>query len=59
MQFQEAIRLKPDYANALYNLGDIYATLKQFDKAAEAWRKSLSVEPNRDIQKKLDDLPVH
>ncbi len=44
---------KPD--PTLYDhLGDIYATLKQADKAREAWRKSLEVEPNDDIKKKLD-----
>jgi tetratricopeptide (TPR) repeat protein len=36
------------------HIGDIYAALKQSDKAQEAWRKSLSLEPNEQIQKKLD-----
>ena len=36
------------------HIGDIYAALKQMDKAREAWRKSLSLEPNEAIQKKLD-----
>ena len=36
------------------HIGDIYAALKQMDKAREAWRKSLSLEPNGEIQKKLD-----
>ena len=36
------------------HLADIYAALKQLDKAREAWRKSLSVEPNEAVQKKLD-----
>jgi protein O-mannosyl-transferase len=49
---------KPDAA--LYDhLGDIYAALNQREKAAEAWRQSLSVEPNRQIQKKLGDLSAH
>jgi tetratricopeptide (TPR) repeat protein len=43
---------RPDAA--LYDhLGDIYAALDQREKAADAWRKSLSVEPNRQIQQKL------
>jgi hypothetical protein len=28
--------------------------LKQPDKATEAWRKSLSIEPNDDIRRKLE-----
>ena len=49
---------RPDAA--IYDhLGDIYAALNQHDQATEAWRKSLSVEPNRQIEKKLADLAVH
>jgi tetratricopeptide (TPR) repeat protein len=36
------------------HLGDIYTALKQMDKARDAWRKSLSVEKNDAVQKKLD-----
>jgi tetratricopeptide (TPR) repeat protein len=36
------------------HIGDIYAALKEMDKAREAWRKSLSVEPNEEVRKKLD-----
>jgi tetratricopeptide (TPR) repeat protein len=35
------------------HLGDIYAALKQLDQAREAWRKSLAVEPNEAVRKKL------
>ena len=35
------------------HLGDIYAALNQREKAAEAWRKSLSLDPNPQVQKKL------
>jgi tetratricopeptide (TPR) repeat protein len=49
---------RPDAA--LYDhLGDVYAALNQHDHAAEAWRKSLSVEPNRQIQQKLDAWPAN
>jgi tetratricopeptide (TPR) repeat protein len=40
------------------HLGDIYAALNHRDKAAEAWRKSLSVEPDPKIEKKLGALPA-
>ena len=46
---------RPD-AGHYDHLGDIYAALNQREQAAEAWRKSLSVEPNPQIQKKLADL---
>jgi predicted negative regulator of RcsB-dependent stress response len=36
------------------HIGDIYAALSQRDKAREAWRKSLSLEPNAEVRKKLD-----
>ena len=36
------------------HLGDIYAALKQPDKAREAWRKSLALEPNEEVRKKLE-----
>ena len=48
---------QPD-ASFYDHLGDIYAALNQREKAAEAWRKSLSVEPSRRIQKKLGDWPA-
>ncbi len=48
---------KPD--PTIYDhLGDVYAELKQWDQAGEAWRKSLKVEPNEKVQKKLDSLPA-
>jgi tetratricopeptide (TPR) repeat protein len=36
------------------HIADIYAALKQLDKAREFWRKSLALEPNEEIRKKLD-----
>jgi tetratricopeptide (TPR) repeat protein len=43
---------RPD-ASLYDHLGDIYAALNQLDNAAVAWRKSLSLEPNPQVQKKL------
>ena len=36
------------------HVGDIYAALKQLDHAREAWRKSLALEPNDEVRKKLE-----
>ena len=44
---------KPD-AILYDHLGDIYAALHQMDRAREAWRKSLAVEPNDQIRQKLE-----
>ena len=43
---------QPD-ATIYDHLGDIYAALKEMDKAREAWAKSLTIEPNEAIQQKL------
>ena len=44
---------QPD-ATLYDHLGDIYAALKESEKAREAWRKSVSLEPNEEIRKKLE-----
>ena len=44
---------EPD-ATVYDHLGDTYQKLKQLDKAREAWRKSLELEPKDAVQKKLD-----
>jgi tetratricopeptide (TPR) repeat protein len=41
------------------HLGDVYAALKQMDQAREAWEKSVAIEPNEAVQKKLDALNSH
>jgi tetratricopeptide (TPR) repeat protein len=56
----KAIELSPEPDAILFDhLGDIYAALKQTDKARESWRKSLALEPNPQIKKKLDADPPH
>jgi tetratricopeptide (TPR) repeat protein len=45
---------EPD-ATLFDHLGDCYAALQQPDKAREAWQKSLSIEPNDQIKKKLGE----
>ncbi|MDW8309974.1 MAG: tetratricopeptide repeat protein [Verrucomicrobiales bacterium] len=55
---REAIRLSPEPDATLYDhLGDIYAALGRMDEAREAWARSLSIEQNPAVQKKLDALP--
>lgn len=53
-QVRKAVELSTEPDPTLYDhLGDIYAALQQQDKAREAWNKSLSLEPNEAISKKL------
>ena len=50
----EAIKLNDEPDATLYDhLGDIYAALRKTDKAREAWKKALSIEPSEQIEKKL------
>ena len=50
----KAAELSPAVDATIYDhLGDVYAALNQDDKAREAWQKSLSVEANEAVQKKL------
>src|SRR5208337_1343888 len=54
-QIQKAIELSDEPDPALFeHLGDIYAKMNQLDKAREAWRKSLALEANPEVRKKLD-----
>ena len=52
---QKALDLTEEPDPTLYDhLGDIHAALKDMEKAREAWRKALSLEPSPEIRKKLD-----
>jgi tetratricopeptide (TPR) repeat protein len=46
---------EPD-ATILDHLGDVYLSLHQLGKAMENWKKSLDVEPNDDVKKKLESF---
>ncbi len=51
----KAVELSDEPDPTVYDhLGDIYAALKETDKAREAWKKSLSLEQNDDVKKKLE-----
>ena len=44
--YQQAIRLKPDYAEAINNLGTVYYAQKSFGKAIRYYQKALKYAPN-------------
>jgi tetratricopeptide (TPR) repeat protein len=51
----KAVQLSEEPDATVYDhLGDIYAALNQRDKAREAWQKSVSLEANEKIKKKLE-----
>src|SRR5690606_23743101 len=43
---KKAVSLDPEYADALYLLGDLYIKQRQIDKAESLWTKLLEVCPN-------------
>lgn len=47
----QAVKLKPDYADAYNNLGSAYALLKQYDKAIEACQKAIDIQPDFQLAK--------
>jgi tetratricopeptide (TPR) repeat protein len=59
VQEQKAIQLSGDEPDPTLfdHLGDIYAALKEPDKAREAWKKSLSLEPSEEVRKKIGPTP--
>ena len=51
----QAVELSEEPDATLYDhLGDIYAALKEPEKALEAWKKSLAVEANEAVRKKVE-----
>ncbi len=45
-EFQTAIALKPNYADAIHNAGNVYKELGQTDQALEHYQKAASINPN-------------
>ena len=44
--YEQAIRLKPDYAEAINNLGTVYYARKSFGRAIRYYQKALKYAPN-------------
>jgi protein O-mannosyl-transferase len=42
---ERAVKLDPGYVEAYFNLGSAYATLKQYDKAEQAYLKTIEINP--------------
>jgi tetratricopeptide (TPR) repeat protein len=51
----KAVANSPDQDAEIYNhLGDIYSALGEHEKARDAWRKSVHIESNETVQKKIE-----
>ena len=55
--YQQAIALRPDYADAHYNLGLIYEDLQQYDKARAEYQ--LAIQSDLNALEPLDQLKAH
>ncbi len=44
--FNKAISIKPDYADAYYNLGAVLKEYRKFEEAMEAYKKAISIKPD-------------
>jgi Ca-activated chloride channel family protein len=44
--YRQAVKIKPDYAEAHNNLGDAYLQLKQYKKAVEAYKQAIRYKPD-------------
>lgn len=48
---QEALKIKPDFAEAYNNIGSAYNALKEWDKAIEAFNEALKINPEMELAK--------
>ena len=56
-QYQEALRLDPDYAEAYNNLGILYAKAGQVEQARTQWETALKLKPGyEDARRNLQKL---
>lgn len=45
-EFKQAIKLKPNYAEAHYHLGNAYFGLRRYDEALESYKKAVQIKPD-------------
>ena len=55
-RFREVIRLMPRYAMAHFNLGLALELLGRREEAVVHYRRSLDIEPNQKVARRLDKL---
>jgi Flp pilus assembly protein TadD len=52
IRLSEAIKLKPDDADAHNKLGATYGLKREYDQAIEAYKQALTIDPNDENAKK-------
>lgn len=55
-EFNEEIRINPNYARAYYDRGDVYYDKGEYDKAIEDYNKAIKIDPNSQSN---SDLQFH
>ena len=58
ISYEEAISIRPDYAETYYNLGDLYHKLGQLDKAVRSFKKVVAINPDYSHKHKNKILTV-
>nr|XP_024378705.1 tetratricopeptide repeat domain-containing protein PYG7, chloroplastic-like [Physcomitrium patens] len=53
--FEKAVKLRPGYVIAWYNLGNVYEVKKDFKNALKAYEESLLFDPNNKIAQRRRD----
>ena len=48
VEYQQALRLRPDWGMVFNNLANTYQLMERYDKAIEAYNKALKFEPNHE-----------
>ena len=48
--FTEALRIKPDYADAHGNMGSLYLTQNRYDEALDSYRTAIALDPASAVQ---------
>ena len=46
MSFEKALSIKPDYAEAYYNIGNALQKQSRLEEALEAYNKALAIKPD-------------
>ncbi len=44
-EFQEAVRLSPEFPEAYQGIGSVYYRIGSYDRAAQAWIRAVYLEP--------------
>jgi Flp pilus assembly protein TadD len=58
-EFREAVRLKPDSAEAHYSLGAAYMNAERYDEASALFQKAIEIDPgHRPARIMLKELEI-